>query len=167
MFQSSISCDAEHVVDHDERPPYQSYLSRSSTVGSPQGTPQYQLPSPEEDVILDPAFIDKEVRVAIPSRSQPTTTTTIITSLTNSQRRREQNRVAQRAFRERKETKLRQLEKQINKLKTDQNKLERKYHNLRTAHLRLQSGLKILLDASGTFDDFDPEADGYDVDTKS
>ena len=72
--------------------------------------------------------------------------------LTHSQRRREQNRIAQRAFRERKETRLKQLEKRIAELKTEQRCLERRYNDLRTAHLRLQSGLKILLDASGTFD---------------
>ena len=68
------------------------------------------------------------------------------------QRRREQNRVAQRAFRERKESKLKQLEKRITELKSEHRNLERKYNNLRTAHIRLQSGLRILLDASGTFD---------------
>ena len=74
------------------------------------------------------------------------------------QRRREQNRVAQRAFRERKESKLKQLEKRISELKVDKKDLEQRYNNLRTAHLRLQSGLKILLGASGTIgvQDSDP-----------
>lgn len=70
--------------------------------------------------------------------------------------------MAQRAFRERKESKLKQLERKIADLKADQRQLEKKYSSLRTAHLRLQSGLKILLDASGTFDDVDAEIYGMD-----
>lgn len=70
--------------------------------------------------------------------------------------------MAQRAFRERKESKLKQLERKITDLKADQRQLEKKYHSLRTAHLRLQSGLKILLDASGTFDNVDAEIYGMD-----
>lgn len=68
--------------------------------------------------------------------------------------------MAQRAFRERKESKLKQLEKRIIELKSEHRTLERKYNNLRTAHLRLQSGLRIMLDASGTFD-------GEETDTSS
>ena len=83
-----------------------------------------------------------------------------------SQRRREQNRVAQRAFRERKESKLKQLEKRIAELKSDHRSLEKRYNNLRTAHLRLQSGLRILLDASGTFDGDDTETSSTAVDAR-
>ena len=82
------------------------------------------------------------------------------------QRRREQNRVAQRAFRERKESKLKQLEKRITELKADHRSLEKKYNNLRTAHLRLQSGLRILLDASGTYDGEDTDTNSIMGDTK-
>jgi hypothetical protein len=76
------------------------------------------------------------------------------------QRRREQNRAAQRAFRERKESKLKQLETRIIELQTEYRSLERRYNNLRVAYSRLHSGLRILLDADETEDE---TADGTDV----
>ena len=48
---------------------------------------------------------------------------------------------------------MNQLEKKISQLKVDRFNLERKYNNLRTAHARLQIGLKVLLDVGGIQDE--------------
>lgn len=112
------------------------------------------MPSPPEDeIVVDRDTADKEVSStsnALLSRN--------VLALTHQERRRKQNRLAQRAFRERREGQLKQLEKKIADLENEQRRWERKYKNLRTAHLRLRSGLRILLDAGGTFDDVDEES---------
>ena len=74
--------------------------------------------------------------------------------------------MSQRAFRERKETKLKQLERRITELKSDQRQLENKYNDLRSAHLRLTSGLKILVDASEPYNGEDMEVFESSVDSK-
>ncbi|KAK4497756.1 hypothetical protein PRZ48_010409 [Zasmidium cellare] len=63
-------------------------------------------------------------------------------------RRREQNRIAQRAFRERKEYHAKQLEDSMAELREEHRVLQKKYAQLRDAHIRLQEGIKVLLQSN-------------------
>ncbi|KAF2173401.1 hypothetical protein M409DRAFT_48385 [Zasmidium cellare ATCC 36951] len=63
-------------------------------------------------------------------------------------RRREQNRIAQRAFRERKEYHAKQLEDSVAALREEHRALQKKYDQLRDAHTRLQEVIKVLLQSN-------------------
>jgi AP-1-like transcription factor len=66
------------------------------------------------------------------------------TQLTHPQRRRAQNRAAQRAFRERKEKHARDLEVQLNELTTKYRSLETSHAELTAAYDKLQKTLELL-----------------------
>lgn len=158
-LKGSLSSHAPSLIEGIDPPHIESgYVHHSSKVRSPEDDGfgfgfGFQLPSPlEDEAMLDTAMVDREVTFSGLNPSPK--------MLIEPQRRREQNRVAQRAFRERKESKLKQLEKRISDLKAEHRDLRKKYNNLRTAHLRLQSGLRTLLDASETYDGDDTNTDG-------
>jgi AP-1-like factor len=76
--------------------------------------------------------------------------------LTGSQRRRAQNRAAQRAFRERKEKHARDLEAQLSVLTDKYNKLEVSHSELNAAYEKLRKTIELLTqddDAEGEDDD--------------
>jgi AP-1-like factor len=76
--------------------------------------------------------------------------------LTDSQRRRAQNRAAQRAFRERKEKHARDLEAQLSVLTDKYNKLEVSHSELNAAYEKLRKTIELLTqddDAEGEDDD--------------
>jgi AP-1-like factor len=74
--------------------------------------------------------------------------------LTKSQRRRAQNRAAQRAFRERKEKHARDLEAQLSVLSDKYNKLELSHLELNAAYEKLRKTIELL-----TQDDDDAEGE--------
>jgi hypothetical protein len=67
----------------------------------------------------------------------------------SSQRRRQQNRVAQKAFRERKETRIKELEDKAAALLEEQRSLRERYNCLYDKHCRLRQSLRSLLEAHG------------------
>jgi AP-1-like factor len=66
------------------------------------------------------------------------------------QRRRAQNRAAQRAFRERKEKHARDLEIQLNELTTKYQRLETSHAELNVAYEKLQKTLELLTEKEVT-----------------
>jgi seryl-tRNA synthetase len=79
--------------------------------------------------------------------------------LTCTQRRRAQNRAAQRAFRERKEKHARDLEAQLAQLTDKYNKLESSHTELNAAYEKLRKTIELLTQ--------DDDAEGEDEEGKS